>query len=100
MYVLLAIHMSLWPALYIYIIYTVMFVNDSPRLEGNSVTAEFTISRAANLIECGITGRERVDCEYIHVYTSHLCVGVGGSIMCCLYVQSMKATKVYNIIKL
>ena len=54
-------------AVYIYIIYAVMFVNDSPRLEGNSVTAEFTISRAANLIECGITGRERVDCEYIHV---------------------------------
>ena len=44
------------------------FVNDSPQLEGNSITAEFTVSRSARLIECSIRSQgqiqERVNCEY------------------------------------
>ena len=55
---------SLFTRLFIYLnCFQVTLVNDSPKVNGNSVTAEFSVSRSANLIECGITGRQRVDCE-------------------------------------
>ena len=42
----------------------VQFVNDSPRVEGNTIVAEFRTSRAAESIECIIPSLDiRMDCE-------------------------------------
>ena len=43
-------------------------VNDSPKLEGNSITAQFTVSRDAVLTQCVliIGQRMRVDCKEIY----------------------------------
>ena len=44
------------------LLFVVTFVNNSPRLEGNLITAEFTVSRRANLVQCGFTGQRRINC--------------------------------------
>ena len=40
-------------------------MNESSKVEGSSVTAEFTVSRSAVLVECGIAGRERLNCKLV-----------------------------------
>ena len=41
-------------------------MSDSPRVEGTSITVQFIVSRAAKDIECFITGRQRMNCKYLH----------------------------------
>ena len=43
--------------------YAVTFINDSPRVNGRTLSAEFSISKAVSLVECSLDGGQRTDCK-------------------------------------
>ena len=46
------------------------WINDSPRVEGNSVAAELRLRRAVTSAECRVTTRQPQDCEE-NSFTEH-----------------------------
>ena len=46
------------------------WINDSPRVEGNSVAAELRVGRAVTSAECRVTTRQPQDCEE-NSFTEH-----------------------------
>ena len=78
--------------------FIVTFVNDSPQLEGNSATAEFIVSRAAKLIECGIRSQgqrqERVNCKCM----TYALLDAHNSIVGCMWCTRKRVGMVINYI--
>ena len=46
------------------------WINDSPRVEGNSVSAELRVGRAVTSAQCRVTTRRPQDCEE-NPFTEH-----------------------------